>query len=184
MRTKIVTGSFALAVVAAVGGGLVGAGDRGERAGHDRADVAPATDARYRAACGECHMAFQPGLLPAAAWDRVMATLDHHFGDDAQVPPATADAVRDYLAANAADRTDGRRAAGFGSPGAGSATSLPRITETRYFSGKHHDVPARLATGNPQVRSFANCPACHQRAEAGSYNEHEVRIPGAGPWHD
>ena len=184
MRKTIITSYFALAVAAAVGGGLVGADEWGRRLGHDRADVAPAADARYRAACGECHMAYPPGLLSADAWEQVMATLDRHFGDDAQVPAAAAAAIRDYLGASAADRVGGHRSAGFGSAGAGSAASPPRITETRYFRGKHHEVPARLAADNPQVRSFANCPACHQRAEAGSYNEHEVRIPGAGQWHD
>jgi hypothetical protein len=41
-----------------------------------------------------------------------------------------------------------------------------------------------LVEDNPQVGSFSNCTACHERAEAGSYDEDEVRIAGYGHWED
>ena len=183
MKKHIVIGSLGIAVVMAIGTTLVNADDWAERFGRARHDVAPITNDPYRGACGECHMAYQPGLLPAAAWQRVMAGLADHFGDNAELAPADADAIRAYLTANAADRATGRRSAGFSQVGAPNAAPL-RITETRYFLGKHDEVPARFVRDNPEVRSFANCPACHQRAEAGSYNEHEVRMPGVGAWDD
>ena len=35
-----------------------------------RQDVAPVQSAAYQEECGGCHFAYQPGLLPAASWQR------------------------------------------------------------------------------------------------------------------
>jgi len=183
VKTYLVVGSLGIVLVTAIGATLGNADDWAERFGRARHDVAPIANAEYRAACGECHMAYQPGLLPAASWQGIMAGLADHFGDNAELEPAAADAIRAYLVANAADRATGHRSQGFSRVGS-PATAPLRITETRYFLGKHDEVPLRFVRDNPEVRSFANCPACHQRAEAGSYNEHEVRIPGVGAWDD
>lgn len=183
MKRQIVVSALGIALATAIGATLVNADDWTERFGRTRHDVAPTANPQYRSLCGECHMAYQPGLLPAASWQRVMDGLADHFGDDAELAPADAAAIRAHLTANAADRAAGQRSAGFGRAGGPGAAPL-RITETRYFLGKHHEVPVRLARDNPDVRSFANCAACHQRAEAGSYNEDEIRIPGVGAWDD
>jgi hypothetical protein len=181
VKASLAVLSLGVTLAGAVAATLVNADDWAKRLGDARHDVAPAVNAQYRTACGDCHMAYQPGLLPAASWQRVMAGLGDHFGDNAELAPADADALRAYLVANAADRATGHRSHGFSHVGSPAAAPL-RITETRYFLGKHDEVPARFVRDSPEVRSFANCPACHQRAEAGSYNEHEVRIPGVGAW--
>ena len=41
--------------------------------------------------CGECHMAFQPALLPAESWRRIMTGLSDHFGEDARERKRTPD---------------------------------------------------------------------------------------------
>jgi nitrate/TMAO reductase-like tetraheme cytochrome c subunit len=43
----------------------------------------PVTDATAKQECGTCHMAFQPGFLPARSWNRIMDGLADHFGEDA-----------------------------------------------------------------------------------------------------
>jgi hypothetical protein len=152
--------------------------------GHDRRSprdaLSPVVNDRYRTECGGCHLAYQPGLLSAADWGRVMGTLDHHFGDDASLEPAVADELLAYLQGHAADATGrgGRTAA------PGKAGAPPRITRTAYFERKHDEVPARYVTGNPQVGSFSNCLACHSGAAQANFNEHEVNIPGVGRFED
>lgn len=67
----------------------------------------------YRRECGDCHVAYPARLLPAADWQRILASLDRHFGVDASLDPATTRTVAAWLEAGAgrADSTS-RRAAG------------------------------------------------------------------------
>ena len=53
--------------------------------------------APYTDACGSCHLVYQPGLLPARSWDRIMATLSDHFGDNAELDPAASSEIRRFL---------------------------------------------------------------------------------------
>jgi hypothetical protein len=41
----------------------------------------------YKDECGSCHFAYPPTMLPAASWERVMAGLGAHFGDNADSAP-------------------------------------------------------------------------------------------------
>ena len=128
-------------------------------------------------------MPYQPGLLPARSWAALMNGLEDHFGDNAELAPEDAGAIRRYLTENAADHVRQGRSAGV-------ARSVPpgsaplRISETSYFRHKHDEVPTRLVKDNPEVGSFSKCEACHRGAETGSFDEHRVRIPGYGRWDD
>ena len=150
-----------------------------------RADVAPVANPTYSAECGACHMAYQPGLLAAESWRKILAAdaLADHYGDDASLAEPVRTRLAGFLAANAADRASRSRSRAF-AVDAGAGPALPRITTTRYFRNEHHEIPARLVTDNPGVGSFSRCEACHQGAEQGVYNEHRVRIPGVGRWDD
>ncbi len=37
---------------------------------------------------------------------------------------------------------------------------------------------------NTELGSWSKCDGCHSKADTGSYNEHEVSIPGIGRWDD
>ena len=137
----------------------------------------------YQTECGSCHMAYPPALLPARSWEALMAGLADHFGDNAELSADSAAKIRDHLLNNAADRSDARRAFAFAKAVPAGQASL-RITETSYFRRKHREIPARLVQDNPKVGSLSNCQACHRQAEAGSFNEHTVNIPGYGRWDD
>jgi hypothetical protein len=158
-------------------------GDDDDDEGEYRRVLNPPKFAEYQTECGSCHMAYPPSLLPARSWTALMAGLDDHFGDNAELPADSAARIREYLVNNAADHSDARRAFAFNSSVPRDQAPL-RITETRYFLRKHDEVPARLVKDNPKVGSFSNCQACHHSAEAGSFNEHSVNIPGYGRWDD
>lgn len=130
----------------------------------DRAARTPLL-AKYREECAACHIAYPPGMLPAASWQRVMANLPRHFGTDASLDPGTVNALAGWLTANAA--ASGRRS---------DPPPEDRITRSAWYVRKHHEVSP--ATWNlPGVKSAANCAACHTRADQGDFNEHTVRIP-------
>jgi len=124
-----------------------------------------ATNPTYQTECAACHIAYPPQLLPASSWKRLMDGLDRHFGTDASLAAAAAGEIGSFLQANAAQ---GKRAAG--------GESTLRITETGWFKRKHDEVPARTWRQS-EIRSPANCSACHKQAEQGDFSERNVRIP-------
>ena len=111
----------------------------------------PVTDPLVNKECGEWHMAFQPGLLPAPSWNRIMANLNDHFGDRATLPPDQVKAITAYLTTKA----------GRGDP------SINRITEQSWWRREHRMADAEWR--KPTVRSKSNCAACHAGANAGRY---------------
>lgn len=146
-------------------------------------DVAPVKNELYQSECGSCHFAYQPGLLPAASWEKIMGGLADHFGENAELFEDTRVELTDYLVVNAADNVDGyRRSAKILRSLRGEAPL--RITETPYIRYKHNEIPTRVIRNNKDVRSLSNCAACHTRADTGSYAEREINIPGIGRWED
>ena len=147
-------------------------------------DVAPVANAKYKEECGSCHFAYQPGLLPARSWEKLMENLENHFNENAELDQETQAELSKYLAANSADLSDYKRSKRImGSLGGNSDTPL-RITKTPYFMRKHNEIPHKVIENNPKLSSFSQCAACHVNAEKGSYEEDEVRIPGVGRWRD
>jgi len=139
--------------------------------------------ALYKTECGDCHMAYPPTMLPADSWQEMMISLDDHFGDNAELDAATASQIGAYLAANAAGKGGGE----YGERAwraTRDRTPPLRISQTDYFRGQHHEIPAKMVTGNPDVVSFSRCETCHRGAEQGDFDEHGVRIPGYGRWDD
>jgi len=134
----------------------------------DRLPVPAGAPPAFVAECGGCHLPFPPALLTAPGWERVMARLDKHYGDNASLDEKTRRELEDFLVRHAA--TD-RREAGAGDP--------PRLTESTWFQREHREVP-QAAWRDARVKSAANCAACHTRAEAGSYSEREIVVPGLG----
>jgi len=132
------------------------------------------TVALYQKECGSCHMAYQPQFLPKRSWDKTMNTLENHFGTDASLDPSDHKTIQNYLATHASknDRMSDMK----------GAVAL-RISETPYFVREHREVTKKMVT-QPDVKSFANCNACHTQAANGSYREREIRIPNYGRWED
>ena len=128
---------------------------------------APVSDPVVKTECGSCHIAFSPSMLPAKSWQSMMGALKNHFGDDASVDAATASRITRYLTINAADSG--------GSQGdklvrGVSANNPPlRITELPNWVRKHRKVPA-WEWVHKDVRTRANCAACHADAERGYYD--------------
>jgi hypothetical protein len=132
---------------------------------HRRSGRAPAIDPTYAKECGSCHVAYPPGMLPAASWRGIMAGLDRHFGQDAALEPDVAASIERWLVASAQGGT--RTAAG----------APLRITALPWFVDEHDEVPAG-AVARPSIRSMANCAACHPGAESWDFDEDRAKIPG------
>lgn len=158
--------------------------DDDEQAGwYGRSGIEPVSNSVYQQECGACHFAYQPGLLPARSWQKLLADLENHFGEDASLDPAVVADVTDYALKHAADNSDYRRSRTI-------ARSLshnevpPKITELRYFKHEHREIPRRMIKDNDRVRSLSNCNSCHTTAAKGNYSERGINIPGFGYWED
>jgi hypothetical protein len=147
MLKKTLIAGAALALIA---GAAVARAEEIER-------VPPIADEVVKKECGACHMAFQPAFLPAASWQKMMAGLDNHFGENASLDEATAKRITDYLVANAGRDMKGE--------------APLRISELPWFKREHGKEvsPAMLK----KAKSFANCTACHKTADQGLYEDEE-----------
>ena len=69
-----------------------------------KADVAPVNNQLYIKECGSCHFPYQAGLLPANAWNKMMANLENHFNSDASLSPENFQTISKYLNDNSAEK--------------------------------------------------------------------------------
>ncbi len=147
--------------------------------------VAPVTNTLYAEECGSCHFAYPPGLLPSFSWQKVMTGLADHFGDNAELDAQTKQQITKYLTTHAAESSNYRRSRAIMYSLQATNTPPPlRITDTPYFKREHREIPNRIIKLPKIGGKLSRCNACHQRADKGSFNEHEIVIKGFGPWDD
>ena len=132
-------------------------------AAHAGSHAYPGNDPKWKAECGSCHIAYPAQLLPAESWRRTLASLNRHFGVDASVEPAELKHIAAFLEANSA-------------VGKMAETPPPaQITDAAWFRRKHRKVPA-ADWKSAQVKSAANCSACHASAEHGDFSERQLKF--------
>ncbi|ACR31473.1 diheme cytochrome c [Burkholderia glumae] len=119
----------------------------------------------YQQECAACHLAYPPAMLPADSWRRILGKLDHHFGTNASLDPASVKQLDSWLTTHAAqaERTT-------------NAPPEDRITRSRWFMAAHDEIPASTWR-RPAIKSASNCAACHTRADQGNFDERYLRIP-------
>jgi mono/diheme cytochrome c family protein len=152
-----------LSALALVAGGVAWADDderhdEGRQRLHTRTVQLPL----YKQECAACHMAYPPGMLPAASWLAIMTGLPKHYGSDASLDAASVSKLSTWLTANAAP--------------AATRPAQDRITRTGWFVHEHDEISPSVWQ-RASIKSAANCMACHAGAEQGDFNEHRVRIP-------
>lgn len=134
-------------------------------------------DKVYAQECGACHVAYHPSLLPAATWNAIMDGLAQHFGEDAELDPAKAQAIRTYLLANAAEHYDTLAAHVFTQP---DPADPLRITATAFWTRRHASLPPQVFSSKP-VGGRGQCDACHQDAASGRFNPLAILVPQQPP---
>jgi cytochrome b len=130
-------------------------------------------DKIYAQECGACHVAYHPSLLAAATWSAIMDGLAHHFGENAELEAATAQSVRAYLVANAAEHYDTLAAHAFLKQ---NPAEPLRITATPFWTRRHASIPPQVFSSKV-VGNGGQCDACHQDASAGRYSPFSIAIP-------
>ena len=153
-------------------GGLQQADDHD---GHDHTDyLRPVTNQAYKETCGECHFAYQPGLMPSASWLKILNQLDDHFGEEIEADADTIKIISDYLKTNGAQNSSAKRSKKI-MRSLGNQVPM-RITDIPYIRGKHRELDPAVFK-RESIGSLANCTACHISAEKGVYDDDDVKIP-------
>jgi len=145
----------------------------GKRHQGGRAEAFVANDA-YVAACGGCHWAYVPQLLPRASWETILAQSEDHFGNALALSQQEKSVLSGYLSANAADVTSlklGRKIM----RSLNGAAPL-QIRAIPYILHKHQGISPAVFS-RKSINSLANCIACHPGAASARFDDDSVVIP-------
>jgi len=146
-----------------------------DKNGQDNDDhLRPVTNQAYKETCGECHFAYQPGLLPSASWLKILDQLDDHFGEGLDIDSETLIIISDYLVASGAEKSSAKRSMKI-MRSLGNQMPM-RISDIPYIREKHHELNPEIYN-RKSIGSPGNCTACHITAEKGIYEDDDVRIP-------
>jgi hypothetical protein len=140
------------------------------------------TNEAVRFECSDCHIAYQPQMLPRRSWQKLMDGLDDHFGEELSLDDETRDEVLGYLLDNAADTGKKKRGRKF-MKGLGRDDAPIRITETPRWKKKHRELPESVWLDS-RIAFKGECEVCHTKAERGLYDDDDGRrVPGPnGTW--
>ena len=114
-------------------------------------------DADAKKECGACHMAYPPSLLPARSWEKIIGSLDSHFGENAALPEPTRLKILAYMTQNAGD--SGKSDHWF-VQGVRDTDTPARITEMPFWRSIHGGFPSS-SFKRPGVKKKGNCIGCH-----------------------
>ncbi|MCW9014666.1 MAG: diheme cytochrome c [Gammaproteobacteria bacterium] len=118
---------------------------------------------QYNEICGSCHFPYQPGLLPAVSWEKIMSNTDNHFGITLKLSAVESRTMTRYLLDNSAGHVNDEvsynilRSLKFD-------PIVIQITKTPYFVNKHSQLDYKDNTKN-----IGQCDNCHQGAIQGRY---------------
>jgi len=141
---------------------------------HRNSFIKPVNNATYKEECGACHFAYQPELLPAASWMKILTNLNDHFGESIELDDDSRKAISDYLKSNSAEYSSAKRAVKI-MRSLGNQVPL-RITDIPYIREKHHEISPNVLK-RESIGSLSNCSTCHTTAENGIYEHDNVKIP-------
>lgn len=125
--------------------------------------------------CGSCHIAYPPFLLPKKSWTLMMAGLENHFGDDASLDKVTNTSILAFLTQYSAENSTQESAFKILKSLKNNADTIA-ITKTPYWERRHSKIDKNIFASN-EVKSKANCKACHAGIEKGIIEDSLIKIP-------
>ena len=128
--------------------------------------------------CASCHTLYPPFLLPQKSWERMMETLADHFGDDASLDEVSRRAIERYLTENSAEHST-KEVAVYILQSIDEKKDIIAITQTPYWKERHSALDDALFKSK-NVRTKANCKACHRGFEQGWIEDSAIAVPAQG----
>jgi len=134
-------------------------------------------NALWREACGECHLAYHPTLLPVRSWQRMLAEQHDHFEEDLDLDDETLLEIQTFSMENAAESELTEAAWKINHSTPPEQTPL-RITKTAHWIEQHQNIADKIWQ-HPDVNFQGNCGACHLDAEQGTFEDAAMRLPSS-----
>ncbi|MGB8718080.1 MAG: diheme cytochrome c [Desulfobacterales bacterium] len=132
------------------------------------------SNATYADQCGACHFTYQPELLPAASWKKILEGIEDHFGEAVTLDEVTKLEISNYLISNAADKSSAKLA--WKIMRCLQDLAPVRITDIPCIRKEHREINPQTVK-RPSVGSLSNCVACHRTVANGVYDDDDVSIP-------
>jgi cytochrome c553 len=129
--------------------------------------------------CIECHIVYQGDFLPTKSWKYLFSnkSLKDHFGKKVVLNNTIKKKFLEYYLKTASDVSKSKIAKKVNRSLEDNTTPI-RVSQTAYIKDKHEDMTKRMVQRNKDVKSMANCVACHgKNAKKGIYNEDKVKVP-------
>lgn len=118
---------------------------------------------QYNEICGSCHFPYQPGLLPAVSWKKIMSDVDNHYGNKLTLSPVEFNTMTRYLIDNSAGRVNDEISNNILQT-LKHEPVVTRITKIPYIVNKHIQLDDEV-----KKKHFGQCDSCHQKAAQGKY---------------
>ncbi|WP_331775290.1 cytochrome b/b6 domain-containing protein [Sulfurospirillum sp. 1612] len=125
--------------------------------------------------CGSCHITYPPFLLPKSSWVSMMEHLDNHFGEDASLDEISKNSIMAFLSQNSAEHSTQEAAFKILKSMEQNSTIIA-ITETPYWKHRHRKIKKEVFA-SAEVKSKANCKACHSGIQNGIIEDNRIHIP-------
>lgn len=124
--------------------------------------------------CGACHTLYPPSLLPKRSWALMMADLENHFGDDASLERPAQQSILAYLLKNAAENSTSE--ASLKIVQSMQNQDIIAITQTPFWKKTHREIDNAYFE-SAEIKSRANCKACHSDVEEGLFEDSSIKLP-------
>ncbi len=122
--------------------------------------------------CGSCHTLYPPHLLPKKSWELLMSDLENHFGDDASISDELNKNILAFLVDNSAETSTIKSSFKF--LNSIKNQDIIAMTKTTYWERTHKEIPKEIFN-NKEVKSKANCKACHSDIEKGLIEKENIK---------
>ncbi|MDD5158265.1 cytochrome b/b6 domain-containing protein [Sulfurimonas sp.] len=122
--------------------------------------------------CASCHIIYPPHTLPATSWVTMMGGLENHFGDDASLSEKDNRDILDFLVRNSAETSTQKVSVKV--LDSIKNKDIIAITQSDFWKKKHKDIPKKVFA-HKDVKSKANCKACHSDIEKGLIENDKIK---------
>lgn len=101
-----------------------------------------------------------------------MGDLENHFGDDASLDENDTKVILDFLLEFSAEKS--KKEASFKILNSQDNKDIIAITQTNFWKNVHKEIPKNVFLHN-EVKSKANCKACHSDIEKGLIEDDKIK---------